>query len=89
MDTYFNQKKNIKHRQQFAVKMVELMASEKVIINFDESVLRCTNNQTHNWGWRGQPANRFFGKSICSLSVMLAVSSGGDVFHQFLDGNNN
>lgn len=53
MDAYVNQEKNIKYRQQFGLKMVEFVAFKKVIINFDESVLRSTNKQTHRWGWSG------------------------------------
>lgn len=88
-DAYVNTNKNIRLRQIFALRLIEIMQQEKVILNFDESVIKSTNSMRYSFDIRGQLSQRYIGKPIAGLSLMLAVSSIGDVFFWYLDGNNN
>jgi len=86
---YVNTWKNIELRKLFALRLIETMRHDKILINFDESVIHQSVMRTFSWQRKSQPARRVFGKDISGLSILLAVTSDGFSVHQFLDGNNN
>lgn len=65
------------------------MKQSKIILNFDETIIKMTTAKHFSWCKRGQSNQRIFGKPISGLSLLVAVSSEGDIFYKYLDGNNN
>ena len=65
------------------------MEQKKIMINFDESIVDGTTSQRKRWTPKGIYTGRHYKSTVSGLSIMLAVSSIGDVFFFFLDGNNN
>jgi hypothetical protein len=88
-EQYVNTKNNIRLRHVFAQKIIGAMQEGQVILNFDESVINLTTNKSYSWCAKKTPKNRMIGKKISGLSMLVAVSSLGDIFFQYLDGNNN
>ena len=65
-----------------------MLKSGKRVLNFDESVLHMTVGRRYSWCSRGKPNLRILGKELAGLSVLLAVSSEGELYLQYLDGTN-
>ena len=60
-----------------------------MLINFDESVLTGTTGRCYSWAGKECKAGRNFKTDVSGLSIMLAITSSGDIFFEFMDGNNN
>jgi hypothetical protein len=65
------------------------MKENLINLNFDESVINLTTSKTYSWSRRKINANKCIAKKVSGLSIMVAVSSIGDIYFQYLDGNNN
>ena len=88
-DHYVNTPTNIEHRYNFAKQMVAILEAGKILINFDESVINSTTSQSYSWVSKAHNVGRAFKKTVSGMSILLAVTSDGEIFFQFLDGNNN
>jgi len=64
------------------------LAEGKRLLNFDESVINSTVGKRYSWAPRGKNCLRVLGKDLAGLSVLLTVSSEGDIYLQYLDGVN-
>jgi len=73
----------------FAEQMLSLLARERVILNFDESLIEGSAGKRRSWCAKGMRAARHYRSSIHGISLMLTISSRGERFFQFLQGNNN
>lgn len=60
-----------------------------IILNFDESAISLTTSKYYSWSARKSPTNICISKRISGLSILVAVSLMGDIFFQYLNGNNN
>ena len=88
-DNYVNSVINIKHRHDFAIEMVNILEEGKTLINFDESVINATTSQCYSWVNKAHNIGRAYKKVVSGMSILLAVTSSGEIYFQFLDGNNN
>ena len=61
--------------------MFEILKIGKIIINFDETVIKATTGRNLSWDKKGAGACRLHSKKIDNLSLMAAISSKGDVFY--------
>ena len=86
---YINSSGNVMLRQEFAVQLMKVVQDERIIINFDESIISGSTGRSHSWERRGAVPGRNFKSEISGLSILCAVSSKCDIFFQFMDGNNN
>ena len=86
---YVNSETNVKLRQLFARKMLELMAERKVVINFDETVIRGTTRRCYSWADKKTHPMHFYSQEVTDLALLVALSSEGDILFQFLSGPNN
>lgn len=77
---YVNSSDNIRLRQLFALELVEVMRSGKVLLNFDESVIRLTSGRCYSWARRCKSNQRVIAKDVDGLSMLVAVSSEGDIY---------
>ena len=78
-ECYVNTKKNKILRFIFAKKIIEVMKEGKIILNFDESVINLTTSRSHSWCERKSSTARSFCRRISGLSILVAVSSIGDI----------
>lgn len=59
------------------------------MINFDETQISSSCERSYSWASKQEGSSRLIGKDMKSLSLMTAISSEGDIWFQFLKGNNN
>jgi hypothetical protein len=71
------------------MEIIRLLEEGKEIINFDESIISGTCNHTCSWEKKGNIPGRAIKRSLSGVALLLAVSSDGVVFFQFMDGINN
>ena len=88
-DAYINSERNIVHRKEFARQMISILERNKVILNFDESVISGTTGRSYSWDFKGQSSGKTFKQEISGLSIMAAASSSGEIYFSFIYGNNN
>ena len=88
-DHYVNTAVNLQHRFHFAVQMVTMLEQGKTLINFDESSINSTTSRSFSWVSTTHNEGRWFKKLVSGMSILLAATSNGEIFFQFLDGNNN
>jgi len=69
--------------------MKKVIEKDKIIVTFDESVISGSTSRVYSWEKKGSVPGRCYKIEIPGFSIMCAVSTEGDVFFQFLDGNNN
>jgi hypothetical protein len=86
---YVNKQINIDLRQKFALDILRLLKFGKTIINFDESIISGTCSKSYSWERKGRTQSRVLKRSTSGISILLAVSSDGIRFFQFMDGINN
>jgi hypothetical protein len=86
---YVNKSENIEKRKNFALDLLKIIKSGKVIIKYDESVIGETSSLSYSWERRGSVPGRVLRRSLSGILIMLAVSSDGIRFLQFMDGTNN
>jgi hypothetical protein len=77
---YVNSSKNLIQRKEFAMKMLEILESDKLIINFNETVISSTTGRNQSREKRGSSNSRLYAKKIDYLSLMAAISTRGDIF---------
>ncbi len=51
---YVNSDNNIRLRQVFARKLTEVLSQQKVLISFDETVIRGTTGRNYTWAYKGE-----------------------------------
>ena len=66
-----------------------MLRESKELISFDETIIRSTTRRNYSWALKGACSIRYFAKESKDLSLLLAITSDGGVFFQFLTGNNN
>ena len=71
------------------MQFIKILQQQKVIINFDESVITGSTSRQFSWERKGAIAGRNIKQEVQGVSIMCAVSSHGDIFFEFLQGNNN
>ena len=79
-DFYVDKSENIALRIDYARELMGLIENRKVIINFDETVIRQSDNSSYSWEQKCITAHRKIGKPISGLSLLLAVTSQGDLY---------
>jgi hypothetical protein len=84
-----NSPENIIKRKNFAIDLLECLEKGKVIIKYDESIIGCTTSLSYSWEKRGSVPGRVIKRTVSGVSILLAVSTDGIRFFQFLDGINN
>ena len=79
-DSYVNKIENKALRIIYARQLLSILETNKVIINFDETIIRQTDNQKYSWDLKSGSHHRTVGKNICGLSILLAVTTLGTVY---------
>ncbi len=69
--------------------MVQILREGKIIINFDETKLEGCRPVSNSWVVPGMRRARHYGDAITGVSLLLAITSDGRKYFQFLQGNNN
>jgi len=86
---YVNKRQNIEARYNFAVELLEVLASRKTIINFDESIIGGICIKSFTWEKRGSIPGIVIKRATAGISLLLAISSDGLRYFQFMKGINN
>ena len=68
-------------RQQYGVKMLELLRDGKRLINVDESWLNQTNFQRKVWAPKGRPASVNTKSVTPRISLIAALDTDGNAFY--------
>lgn len=85
---YVNKQINVDLRQKFASDILRFLKFGKFIINFDDSVISGTCSKSYSWERKGRTQSRVIKRSITGISILLAVSSDGIKYFQFIDSIN-
>jgi hypothetical protein len=71
-------------RYEFAKELIHILKQGKIIINFDESMIGGTSSQSRSWERRESLPGRAIKRTLDGVAILLAVSSDGIKFFQFL-----
>lgn len=66
-----------------------MIERRKGIFNFDESVINSNTLKNMSWMEKSESKGRFYKRTYSGLSLLLSVSSDGEIISRFLNGNNN
>jgi hypothetical protein len=75
-----NSEKNLVLRQQFAMKMLELLESGKRVLNIDESWMTSTNFKRSKWREHGTTNSMPEKHMSARVAIIAAVDTEGDVY---------
>ena len=84
-----NSVRNIVLRQQFALKLVELLMAGKTILNVDESFLGMMDFRLRKWQRRRGAKCHAITQTQPRISVISALDSDGEIFYSLVQGNTN
>ena len=74
MEEYVNSKQNISKRRLFAIEMINILNSNKRIINFDETLINSSTSRMRSWTPKSTCKGRIFKKLSQPVSLLLSVS---------------
>ena len=84
-----NYNKNILLRQYFAVKMIDFLRRELVMVYWDETSWSRTTNKKKSWERCKFNPGRNYAKNITGLTMFYAMCSDGRQYWMYLEGSNN
>lgn len=76
-------------RQKFALKLLDVYESGRVIVNFDESAISTLDARHHAWFKKGGPFKKPDYTKVKQISLQAAITSEGDCFYSMHIRSNN
>jgi hypothetical protein len=73
----------------FARELIQVVQDRKIILNFDESIIREESNHSKSWAFKCKTSARHFKRTLSVMQILMAVDSEGNIFFDFLRGSNN
>ncbi len=79
-EQYVNSEKNLILRKLFAKTLIQVISSDILIINFDESLIQELPSSNKSWQMKGQPLARTYKRTFSGMQVLLAITSDGAAY---------
>ena len=84
-----NSARNLILRQQFALKLIELLSKKKKVINWDETWLNMMDFRRSKWQRRKGSKCHAITHTQPRISVIAVVDTDGEIFYSLVQGNTN
>ena len=84
-----NSNRNLYLRQQYAIKMIELLGQDQCILNIDETWLSRTDFRRRKWKFPGISNSVENPLINPRISIIVALSNHGDLYYAISQGNTN